>query len=130
VVAKAIHRQLRRKLKAGGRPQTGTLGRSQPLPRRRPRQRLATVSLVLISPTGDPSSQLWGAEYSIPSEAEIFIDGLKLTEVESKSIRVAVYTLACVLAEDLEMLCNGAACTRHQALLRNIMTFMETENSS
>jgi hypothetical protein len=84
----------------------------------------------LISPTGDPSSQLWGAEYSIPSEAEIFIDGLKLTEVESKSIRVAVYTLACVLAEDLEMLCNGAACARHQALLRNIMTFMETENSS
>jgi hypothetical protein len=129
VVAKAIHRQLRRKLKAWRAATDGHFG-AQPAPSPEvTAARLATVSLVLISPTGDPSSQLWGAEYSIPSEAEIFIDGLKLTEVESKSIRVAVYTLACVLAGDVEMLCNGAPCTRHHALLRNIMTFMETENS-
>ena len=39
---------------------------------------------------------------------------------------MAVFTLACVLAEDLDVHCNGAPCERHQALLRNLLRFMES----
>jgi hypothetical protein len=50
-------------------------------------------------------------------EAEITINGTKLTDVESMTVRVAIDTLANVLVEGLELENDGVAFTDRYAAL-------------
>jgi hypothetical protein len=59
-------------------------------------------------------------------EAEITINGTKLTDLESMTIRVAMDTLANVLAEGLELEEDGAALTeRYMSSLLRIQTLLD-----
>lgn len=59
-------------------------------------------------------------------EAEITINGAKLTDSESMTVRVAIDTLANVLAEGLGFENDGIALTdRYMASLSRIQTLIE-----
>lgn len=63
-------------------------------------------------------------------EAEITINGVKLTDAESMTVRVAIDTLANVLAEGLGMEADGIALTdRYMASLSRIQTLLENRES-
>jgi hypothetical protein len=60
-------------------------------------------------------------------EAEITINGVKLTDSESMTIRVAVDTLANVLAEDLGAEGEGQTLAdRYMTALSNIQTLLDS----
>jgi hypothetical protein len=60
-------------------------------------------------------------------EAEITINGAKLTDTESMTVRVAIDTLANVLAEGLGLENDGIALTdRYMASLSRIQTLLES----
>ncbi len=60
-------------------------------------------------------------------EAEITINGTKLTDAESMTLRVAVDTLANVLAEGVESETDGVELTeRYMAALIRIQALLET----
>jgi hypothetical protein len=60
-------------------------------------------------------------------EASITINGTKLSDSESMTIRVAVDTLANVLAEGLEMEDDGQALTeRYMAALTRIQALLDS----
>jgi hypothetical protein len=59
-------------------------------------------------------------------EAEITINGTKLTDAQAMTIRVAVDTLANVLAEDLGMEGGKALAERYLAALSKIQTLLES----
>jgi hypothetical protein len=60
-------------------------------------------------------------------EAEITINGIKLTDSESMTIRVAVDTLANVLAEDLGAEGEGQTLAdRYMTALSNIQTLLDS----
>ena len=59
-------------------------------------------------------------------EAEITISGVKLTAPESMTVRVAIDTLANVLAEGLEDPDSGALTALYTASLSKIQTLLET----
>ena len=60
-------------------------------------------------------------------EASIIINGSKLSDAESMTIRVAVDTLANVLAEGLEMEGDAQELTeRYMAALTRIQTLLES----
>jgi hypothetical protein len=59
-------------------------------------------------------------------EAEITINGAKLSDAESMTVRVAIDTLANVLAEGLGLENDGTALTvRYMASLSRIQTLLE-----
>jgi hypothetical protein len=58
-------------------------------------------------------------------EAEITINGMPLSDTESESVRVAVYALACALAEDPDMADSTALALRYKSSLQRIMTVMQ-----
>lgn len=59
-------------------------------------------------------------------EAEITISGIKLSSAESMTVRVAIDTLANVLAEGLEDPETQALTDRYAAALSRIQTLLET----
>jgi len=62
-------------------------------------------------------------------EAEITINGAKLTDSESMTVRVAVDTLANVLAEDVGEGEGKILAERHMAALGRIQTLLEHRRS-
>jgi predicted RecB family endonuclease len=63
-------------------------------------------------------------------EAEITINGAKLTDVESMTVRVAIDTLANVLAEGLGLETDGIALTdRYMVSLSRIQDLLESRES-
>ncbi len=62
-------------------------------------------------------------------EAEITISGVKLTAAESMTVRVAIDTLANVLAEGLEDPEARALTALYTASLSKIQTLLETRES-
>jgi hypothetical protein len=58
-------------------------------------------------------------------EAEITINGTKLTDSESMTIRVAVDTLANVLAEDVATEGDQSVADRYMAALTNIQALLD-----
>jgi hypothetical protein len=63
-------------------------------------------------------------------EAEITINGAKLTDAESMTVRVAIDTLANVLAEGLGLESEGIALTdRYMASLSRIQALLENRES-
>jgi hypothetical protein len=62
-------------------------------------------------------------------EAEITINGNKLTDSESMTIRVAVDTLANVLAEDLGAEGGQAVADRYMAALTRIQTLLDSRQT-
>jgi hypothetical protein len=60
-------------------------------------------------------------------EAEITINGVKLSDAESMTVRVAIDTLANVLAEGLGLENNGVALTdRYMSSLSRIQDLLES----
>ena len=59
-------------------------------------------------------------------EAEIVISGVKLTDAESMTVRVAIDTLANVLAEGLEEQEGRALTERYMASLKQIQKLLES----
>lgn len=59
-------------------------------------------------------------------EAEITVNGVKLTSAESMTVRVAIDTLANVLAEGLDDPETQALTDRYAAALSRIQTLLET----
>ena len=63
-------------------------------------------------------------------EAEIIINGTKLSDSESMTIRVAVDTLANVLAEDLDAEGDGKALAdRYMTALSSIQSLLESRQT-
>jgi predicted RecB family endonuclease len=63
-------------------------------------------------------------------EAEITINGAKLTDAESMTVRVAIDTLANVLAEGLGLETDGIALTdRYMVSLSRIQDLLESRES-
>ena len=63
-------------------------------------------------------------------EAEITINGAKLTDAESMTVRVAIDTLANVLAEGLGLESDGVALTdRYMVSLSRIQDLLESRES-
>ena len=63
-------------------------------------------------------------------EAEITINGAKLTHAESMTVRVAIDTLANVLAEGLGLESDGVALTdRYMVSLSRIQDLLESRES-
>jgi hypothetical protein len=63
-------------------------------------------------------------------EAEITINGAKLSDAESMTVRVAIDTLANVLAEGLGFESDGIALTdRYMTSLSRIQTLLESRTS-
>ena len=63
-------------------------------------------------------------------QTEITINGAKLTDAESMTVRVAIDTLANVLAEGLGIEADGVALTdRYMASLSRIQTLLESRES-
>ena len=62
-------------------------------------------------------------------EAEISISGVKLSSAESMTIRVAIDTLANVLAEGLEDPESRAMVDRYAASLSRIQALLETREA-
>jgi hypothetical protein len=62
-------------------------------------------------------------------EAEISISGFKLTSAESMTVRVAIDTLANVLAEGLDDPETRALTERYAAALTRIQTLLDTRQS-
>ena len=63
-------------------------------------------------------------------EADITINGAKLTDAESMTVRVAIDTLANVLAEGLGFENDGIALTdRYMTSLNRIQTLLENRES-
>jgi hypothetical protein len=62
-------------------------------------------------------------------EAEITISGVKLTDAESMTVRVAIDTLANVLAEGLKEKGSRALTDLYTASLSRIQTLLETRES-
>jgi hypothetical protein len=63
-------------------------------------------------------------------EAEITINGARLTDTESMTVRVAIDTLANVLAEGLGVEGDGVALTdRYMASLSRIQTLLESREA-
>jgi len=63
-------------------------------------------------------------------EAEITINGVKLSDMESMTVRVAIDTLANVLAEGLGFENDGIALTdRYMASLSRIQSLLESRES-
>ena len=58
------------------------------------------------------------------AEAEISINGVQLSDSESESVRVAVYTLACALADDGDMAESEALPVRYKAALLRVLALM------
>jgi hypothetical protein len=63
-------------------------------------------------------------------EAEITINGAKLTDTESMTVRVAIDTFANVLAEGLSQEADGVALAdRYMASLNRIQTLLENREA-
>lgn len=62
-------------------------------------------------------------------EAEITISGVKLTDAESMTIRVAIDTLANVLAEGLDDSESRALTERYMSSLSRIQSLLESRES-
>jgi hypothetical protein len=62
-------------------------------------------------------------------EAEITISGVKLTDAESMTIRVAIDTLANVLAEGLDDSESRALTERYMSSLSRIQALLESRES-
>jgi hypothetical protein len=63
-------------------------------------------------------------------EAEITINGVRLSDAESMTVRVAIDTLANVLAEGLGFENNGVALTdRYMESLSRIQTLLESRET-
>ncbi|MDB6085844.1 MAG: hypothetical protein JWN43_3725 [Gammaproteobacteria bacterium] len=67
--------------------------------------------------------------YIMKDEAEITINGTKLTDSESMTIRVAVDTLANVLAEDLGAEEGQAVADRYMAALTHIQALLDSRQA-
>ena len=68
--------------------------------------------------------------YPMQEEAEITINGTRLSDSESMTIRVAVDTLANVLAEDLGAEGDGKALAdRYMTALGNIQSLLESRQT-
>src|ERR1700736_3998584 len=77
-----------------------------------------------------PVSRRWTTglgkrRFSMKDEAEITINGTKLTDSESMTIRVAVDTLANVLAEDVAAEGDQSVDDRYMAALTNIQALLD-----
>ena len=59
-------------------------------------------------------------------EAEITINGTKLSDAESMTVRVAIDTLANVLAEDLGAEGGKELADRYMAALKNLQVLLES----
>jgi hypothetical protein len=71
-----------------------------------------------------------GARVSMQEEAEITINGTRLSDSESMTIRVAVDTLANVLAEDLGAEGDGKALAdRYMTALSSIQSLLESRQT-
>jgi len=69
-------------------------------------------------------------DYSMHDEAEITINGTRLTDAESMTVRVAVDTLANVLAEDIGTDSEAQALAdRYMAALSTIQSLLENRQS-
>jgi hypothetical protein len=66
---------------------------------------------------------------AMQDEAEITISGVKLTDAESMTVRVAIDTLANVLAEDLKEKDSRALTDLYMAALSRIQTLLESRES-
>jgi len=66
---------------------------------------------------------------AMQDEAEITISGVKLSSAESMTIRVAIDTLANVLAEGLEDPESRAMVDRYAASLSRIQALLETREA-
>lgn len=74
------------------------------------------------------TTRLKGA--GMQDEAEITINGIKLTDAESMTVRVAIDTLANVLAEGLGLESDGVALTdRYMTSLSRIQNLLESRES-
>jgi hypothetical protein len=62
-------------------------------------------------------------------EAEIVISGVKLSDAESMTVRVAIDTLANVLAEGIEETEGRALTDLYMASLSRIQTLLESRES-
>lgn len=62
-------------------------------------------------------------------EAEITINGTKLTDSESMTVRVAIDTLANVLAEDLSAEGGQAVADRYMAALTKIQALLDSRQT-
>ena len=62
-------------------------------------------------------------------EADITINGTKLTDSESMTVRVAVDTLANVLAEDRDAEGGKELADRYMAALSNIQSLLESRQT-
>ncbi|MDP9012146.1 MAG: hypothetical protein M3O41_05725 [Pseudomonadota bacterium] len=62
-------------------------------------------------------------------EAEIIINGTKLTDAESMTIRVAIDTLANVLVEDLSEEGGQAVTDRYLPALTNIQALLDSRQT-
>jgi hypothetical protein len=67
--------------------------------------------------------------HSMQDEAEITINGTKLTDSESMTVRVAIDTLANVLAEDLSAEGGQAVADRYMAALTKIQTLLDSRQT-
>ena len=71
-----------------------------------------------------------GAGIPMQEEAEIIINGTRLSDSESMTIRVAVDTLANVLAEDLGAEGDGKALAdRYRTALSRIQSLLESRQT-
>jgi BarA-like signal transduction histidine kinase len=71
-----------------------------------------------------------GAGIPMQEEAEITINGTRLSDAESMTIRVAVDTLANVLAEDLDAEGDGKALAdRYLSALSSIQSLLESRQT-
>jgi hypothetical protein len=77
--------------------------------------------------SGARSGRSYGAV--MQEEAEITINGAKLTDAESMTIRVAIDTLANVLAEGLELEGELAVSERYMASLTRIQTLLDSREA-
>jgi hypothetical protein len=63
-------------------------------------------------------------------EAQIMINGIRLTDAESMTVRVAIDTLANVLADGLALESDGAALAdRYMASLTRIQALLESRET-
>jgi hypothetical protein len=69
---------------------------------------------------------LWGKRTAMQDEAEIVISGVKLTDAESMTVRVAIDTLANVLTEGLEEQDGRALTEVYIASLSRIQSLLES----
>jgi hypothetical protein len=85
-----------------------------------------SLTIALGKRTRDTVTSSQTAGTTMQDEAEITISGVKLTDAESMTVRVAIDTLANVLAEGLEEQEGRALTEVYLASLTRIQTLLES----